>query len=403
MDMVLAKTEDSTADLEREPIDAFYETETGTIRANNTTLGGDDGVGLAAMLAVIHDPSIIHGPIEHLFTVNEEDLPGKCIMEDMKLGDINAKYYLNIDGENFNELTYGGAGCSTMKYNCPIPQVDTKGKQCFRVSLTGLLGGHSGVNITRPHINPIVFIAQCAIDFASLNNVEFAISKFDGGPINNSLPTYCKLDVIMEQRLFDKFKRFLTNQILISKKVCQGYEDAAVLTFDRVPTPKKAYAFDVAKKIFLFASLAPNKVFTASKKSNNMFSSSNLGFVSIDNGMLRIDFKIRSFLDGEVQRKVRKIKSLGDLLGFTEFEQTGQLYAFINDIAHNHAADIYSQAYEDIMGRPIQKLTVAGGLECAVVCLKNPSMTHNTICIATTLSNCHSPYESFSVQDTVKF
>ena len=403
MDMVLAQSEDSTADLLKDPIDPFFDTETGTIRANNTTLGADNGIGVATQLAIIHNPSIVHGPLEHLFTVNEEDLPGKCIMDDMKLGEITAKYYLNLDGEDFRDLTYGGAGCSTMKYDCPLEQIQPKGPKCFSVSLTGLMGGHSGVNITRPHINPIEFIAQCALDFAELNKVEFEVSKFDGGPINNSLPTYCKLDVIMEQKLFDKFKRFLTNQILISKKVCQGCEENVVLDFNNAEMPDKAYSFATIKKVFLFASLAPNKVFTTAKKGGNMYSSSNLGFVSIENGKLRMDFKVRSFLDGEIQRKVRKIKSLGTLLGFTEFEQSGQLFAFINDITHNHASDIYAQAYEEITGQPIRKLTVAGGLECAVVCMKNPSMTSNTICIATTLNNCHSPYESVSVQDTIKF
>lgn len=405
MDMVLAKTEDCTKDLLKDPIEPYYDTATGTIRAFGTTLGADNGIGVATQLAIMHNPSIIHGPIEHLFTVNEEDLPGKCIVEEIKTGDLNAKYYLNLDGEVFSDLTYGGAGCTTMKYECPIEAVDNaENKTAYSVILSGLKGGHSGANINRPHINAIEFVAQCAIDFASLNKTEFAISKFEGGPINNSLPIYAKLDVVMENKMFEKFKRFLTNQLLIAKKVCQGYEEEAVLHFEyNDEIPKKIYPFELAKKIFLFASLAPNKMFTVSKGSSSMFSSSNLGFVSIEGGKLRIDFKVRSFIDGEIQRKVRKIKSLGELLGFKDFYQQGQLFAFINDITHNHASDTYSRAYEEVTGKQINKTPVPGGLECATVCLKNPSMTQNTICISSTVTDCHSPNEALHVQDTVKY
>ncbi|MBQ0045301.1 MAG: M20/M25/M40 family metallo-hydrolase [Mycoplasma sp.] len=403
MDMVLAKTDKCTKDLLKEPIEPYYDTETGQIRAFETSLGGDDCLGVACQLAIMHNPTIVHGPIEHLFTVNEEDHPGECVINELKAGDLEAKYYINIDAETFTDLLYGGAGCTTMKYDCPIPQKNNTGSHAYSISLTGLTGGHSGVNITRPHINPIEFMAQCAYDFAWLNQVEFTLSKFEGGPINNSLPIYAKMDVIMEPVLFDKFKRFLTNQLLITKRVAQGYEENAVLEFESIEPPKKTYSFDTSKNILLFAALAPNKVFTMAKTGDMMFSSSNLGFMSIENGRLKIDFKIRSFMDGEIQRKVRKIKSLGELLGFTNFTQEGQIFSFINDIKNNYCADVYAECYEQIVGKPIRKLTCPAGLECAIVCLKNPAMTQNTISVNTTLFNCHSPTEGISVPDTIKF
>lgn len=403
MDMVLSKTDKCTKDLINEPVEPYYDTETGQIRAFETSLGGDDGIGVACQLAIMNSKSIVHGPIEHLFTVNEEDSPGQCILQDLKAGDINAKYYINIDAEAFDELLYGGAGCTTMKYNCPIEQKNNTNQNAFSISLSGLAGGHSGVNVVRPHINPIEFLAQCAYDFASLNQVEFTLSKFEGGPINNALPTYAKMDVIMEPKLFDKFKRFLINQLLIAKRVAQGNEEQAVLDFERIDPPHKTYSFDLSKRILLFAALAPNKVFTLARSGNMMFSSSNLGFVSVEGGKLKIDFKIRSFMDGEIQRKVRKIKTLGELLGFKNFEQQGQIYSFINDIKNNYCSDVYSECYEQVTGKPIQKHICPGGLECAIVCLKNPTMTQNTISVNTTLFNCHSPTEGVSVPDTVKF
>ncbi len=403
MDMVLAKTDKCTKDLLKDPIEPYYDTESGQIRAYDTTLGGDDGIGVAAQLAIMHNPTIIHGPLEHLFTINEEDEPGQCVIKDLKAGEIEAKYYINIDAETFGELIYGGAGCTTMKYDCPIQQKNNAYEHAFSISLSGLTGGHSGVNIARPHINPIEFLAQSTYDFAWLNQVEFTLSRFEGGPINNALPTYAKMDVIMEPKLFEKFKRFLTNQLLIAKRVAQGNEEKAIIEFEKIDPPKKAYSFDLSQKILLFAALAPNKVFTMSKTGDMMFSSSNLGFVSIEGGRLKIDFKIRSFMDGEIQRKVRKIKTLGELLGFRDFKQQGQIYSFINDIKNNYCADVYAECYEQVVGKPILKHTCPAGLECAIVCLKNPTMTQNTISVNTTLTNCHSPTEGLSVPDTVKF
>lgn len=403
LDMVLAKTDKCTKDLIKEPVEPYYDTETGQIRAFDTSLGGDDCLGVAAQLAIMHNPSIVHGPLEHLFTINEEDHPGECVINDMKYGDIEARYYINIDAENFNELFYGGAGCTTMKYDDPIQEINNVHPNAYSISLTGLSGGHSGVNITRPHINPIEFLAQCVYDFAWLNHTEFTLSKFEGGPINNSLPTYAKMDVIMEPKLFEKLTRFLTSQLLVTKKVAQGCEENAILEFNPIEAPKKTYSFETSRKILLFAALAPNKVFTMAKQGNMMFSSSNLGFISTEGGRLKLDFKIRSFMDGEIQRKVRKIKSLGDLLGFTNFTQEGKIFSFINDITNNYCADVYAECYEKVVGKPIKKVICPAGLECAIVCLKNPSMTQNTISVNTTLFNCHSPTEGISIPDTIKF
>lgn len=403
MDMVLAKTDKVETDLLKDPIEPYYDTATGLMKANHTSLGGDDGIGVATQLAVMHNKKLVHGPIEHLFTVNEEDQPGKCLVEDMKVGELQAKYYINLDGEVFNELTYGGAGCSTMKYDCELAQIPNTGKEAFNVSLTGLTGGHSGVNINRPHINAIAFLAQCAYDFCALNKTKICISKFDGGPINNSIPVFAKMDVVTEKKQFEKFKRFCINQLIIAKNVAQHNEDDAVLSFDTIEAPKKVYGPEATNKILLFASLAPNKVFTSTSYSFNMYSSSNLGFINIDDGHVKIDFKVRSFNDGEVQRIIRKINALGTLLGFKNYTQVGQLFAFINDIKSNHVAHVYGDAYKEVTKKDISFLAVPGGLECALVCVKNPNMIANTISVNTTLINCHSPNEAFNVEDTKKF
>ena len=403
MDMVLAKEEKSTKDLLKDPIEPYYDTETGQIRAFETSLGGDDGIGVAAQLAIISNPSIVHGPLQHLFTVNEEDQAGTCILNDLQSGDIVAKHYINVDAESFDSLIYGGAGCSTAKYVCPIEQIDNKATHSYSVLLGSLRGGHSGINISRPHINSIQFLAQCAYDFGWLNEAEFTISKFEGGPVNNSLPVYGILEVNMEPKLFEKFKRFLANQLLIAKRVAQGYEDEAYLEFDRIDPPKKAYSFETSKRIILFAMLAPNKVFTQTKNSELMFSSSNVGYVNTEGDKLKIDFKVRSFINGEIQRTIRKIRTLGELLGFQHFTQDCQVSAFMNDIKNNYCADVYAECYEKVVGKPLGKTMCAGGLEIAAVCLKNPSMTANTICVNTSLQNCHSPSEGISVPDTIKF
>ena len=403
MDMVLAKTDKYEKDLTKEPIDPYYDTETAQVKASHTSLGGDDGIGVASQLAIMYDKKIKHGPIEHLFTVNEEDQPGLCL-KDMKMGELKAKYYLNLDGEVFSELTFGGAGCSTMKYDCPLPTVENKQKKiAYRVSLTGLTGGHSGVNVHRPHINAISFISQCIIDFEELNKIKVCMSKFDGGPISNSLPIFAKVDLLMEPKQWEKFKRFSISQLIIAKRVAQKLEENAVLSFDTLEAPKEYYSEEISRKILLFASLAPNKIFTLTNNEQKMFSSSNLGFVCIDNGKMQMDFKVRSFIDGETQRIVRKIKCLGELLGFKKFHQQGQLFAFINDVKFNTAAQTWAKCYKEVTGEDIKFLTIAGGLECATICVKNPAMVANTISVNTSLFNCHSPYEAFSVADTVKF
>ncbi len=402
--MVLAKGPDCDKDLTKEPIEPYYDITSGRIKARDTSLGGDDGIGVATQLAIMNNPSITHGPIEHLFTVNEEDQPGKCVIEDLKVNELTAKYYINIDGEELDSLVFGGAGCTTMKYDCEIEQKNNPGKGAYTVGIYGLTGGHSGVNINRPHINAICFLAQCAYDFGHLNQIEFNLCHFEGGPMNNSLPVYAKMTLAMEPKQFEKFKRFCTNQLIIAKRVAQGFEDDAQLDFAKAEeTPDKIYSFDVTRRILMFAFLAPNKVFTSNSKTGNMFSSSNLGYINTEHGRLHVDFKIRSFMDGEIQKTVRRIDALGRLLGFTNFQQTGQLFAFMNDLTQNSLSRIYGKNYKKVIGKDIKTEAVCGGLECAIICVKNPQMISNTISINTTLYNCHSPNEGFNVNDTVKF
>lgn len=404
MDMVLVKTSDCKKNLVKQAIQPYYDPDDGQIKAKETSLGADDGIGVAIQLAIMSNKDIVHGPIEHLFTVNEEDRAGKCVLDDMHLGDLDAKYYINIDGHSFSELIYGSCGCSTLVYDNPLEWIPNKSKiNAYNVTFSGLVGGHSGMYITRPHINPIVFLAQCIIDFAEENNCEIPIFKFDGGPINNSLPMFAKVNLLMTKDNFDKFQTFVNNQLAIVKKVAQNQEENALISFQNIERPGQVYSWETSKRILLFASLAPNKVFTLKMNSYDMYSSSNLGFICIDHGKLEMDFKVRSFIYKDIERIVRRITSLGKLLGFTKCSEASKLYSFINDITKNHLAEVWNIAYQQIIGKPIKFVSVPGGLECASICLKNPKMIPNTICVNTTLQNCHSATESLNVADTIKF
>jgi len=151
--------------------------------------------------------------------------------------------------------------------------------------------------------------------------------------------------------------------------------------------------------------MAPNKVFFMEQTGRCMFSSSNLGFIKVDDvtKTFKCDFKVRSFIDADLYRTAGKIESLMATLGWKRFIHQGALSSFINNIDSNTTANTWARLYRKHTGKVISKLVCPGGLETATFCVKNPKMTGNAIVVASTIIKEHSPDEAVNVTDTNTF
>jgi len=182
MDMVCEKNKDKVFDFDNDPIDILKED--GWITADGTTLGADNGIGLAAALAVITDTDVIHGPIEILSTVDEET--GLTGANNLEPGFITGKIMLNMDSEEDGAFYVGCAGgidtVATMKIETEAVPKETT---AYELLVTGLKGGHSGLDIQTGRGNAIKILARA---FNQLNEVGYSLAGLDGGSLRNAIP-----------------------------------------------------------------------------------------------------------------------------------------------------------------------------------------------------------------------
>lgn len=409
LDMVLAKTTDCPKDLTKEHIDVYYDPELDVITAQNTTLGGDNGLGVAAMLAIMENRNndIEHGPLEYCFTVNEEDKPGECITIDFKPEDSKARYYVNVDGAGVHELIYGSAGTITAKYDNKVNFIEKDMSfPTFRINLTGFKGGHSGVEIHKPHMNAIVFLAETLLSFVKTYNTTVCLSHFHGGPINNAIPVFAHADVNIDPKHASDLQAWFQRALTVAKKVCQGHENNVQVEITRLEK-QATTCLNVHDTLRMLVAIAccPNKVFIPKDDYKVMFSSSNLGLVNLDaeSKSFKADFKIRGFIDEDVTRNVLKISYYMSNFGWPNFTVQGLCKSFINDVKTNAAARSWMNSYKKITGRDLKAEIIGGGLELTEFCAKRPSITPNTICVGPTIYKEHSPDEAAPIEDLKLF
>jgi len=403
IDMVLAKTAQCKKDLVKEPITVYYDTETGLVKAEETSLGADDGLGAATMIAIAYEKTLQHPKLELVFSVNEEDDPGTCI-KDMHPDDLQSTYYINLDGDNVDTLTYGGAGCVTVKYTNPVKYMKRpENYESIKIQLEGFAGGHSGIHITKPHINAITFLSETLVNFADQHKTKIGLIDIYGGPINNAIPLVSHAEIQIDKKYSHLIEPFFSEALGLAKAVAQGFEEKVKITVTKGSASNKMIPFDLSRKILLIGDLAPNKVFTEKADHTTMFSSSNLGFIGIKDNLISWDFKVRSFIDEEAYRTGKQIVNLMSLLGFKKYIYQGALSAFINDITNNKAAIIWEKVHDEVTGRKLNKTACPGGLESASFCKVNPAMTQNTIIVNGTVLNEHSTKEAMVLKDIQEF
>jgi dipeptidase D len=192
MDMVCEKNEGVSHDFFNDPIIPFAEN--GWVRAANTTLGADCGIGIAASLAILADKNLIHPPIEALFTVDEET--GLTGAEAIKAGMLEGKILLNLDSEDEGEIFIGCAGgidsSGTLKY---VGEKVPEGGMAFKITVSGLLGGHSGDDIEKGRGNSIKILNRFLYQFTKA--CECRLSSFVGGNLRNAIPREASVLVVI--------------------------------------------------------------------------------------------------------------------------------------------------------------------------------------------------------------
>ncbi|MEN6511211.1 MAG: aminoacyl-histidine dipeptidase [Chloroherpetonaceae bacterium] len=398
VDMVCESNSGVVIDFDNDPIDAYVDGD--FVKAKGTTLGADNGIGVAMGLAILASKDIPHPPIELLCTIDEETgLTGANRLEkDM----LNAKILLNLDSEVEGAFTIGCAGgVNTFgSYDYKADAVPTEAKT-FQITVTGCQGGHSGLNISDERANAIVMLSRIILRLT--RKVNARLVSFDAPGKHNAIPREAKATVMIKNVALSDFKSYLDdcNNVIIKEYI--SVEPKLRIFYEEVATPKRVLSISAQKKFIESLFVIPHGVYRWSPDIPELVqTSTNLAIVETNSDKITVLTSQRSSVESEkifLATKVRLAMELGD--AFTTFE--GGYPAWEPNV-NSKILKIATNLYKKMNNKEAKVEAIHAGLECGIIGEKYPGM--EMLSFGPNLFDVHTPNEKVqisSVQNIWKY
>lgn len=396
MDMVCEKNGDTVHDFENDPIKPFVND--GWVRAEGTTLGSDDGIGIAAQLAVLSATDLSHGPIECLFTVDEESgLTGAFALQP---GFLSGKVLINLDSEDEGELFIGCAGgidtVGTLKF---VSEILPAGSFAAKLEIKGLLGGHSGDDINKNRGNANKILNRFLIDAARL--FDLRIADFNGGNLRNAIareasavvvvPHSQKENLIVEWNVFASEMEF----------EFEFAEPKLKLHHQSVALPEFVIDKETQDRLLKLIAACPHGVLEMSTRMPGMVeTSTNLASVKFVGGnTIVLTTSQRSEIESRKYMAAEMVES-AMLLGGASVEHS-EGYPGWTPNPDSEVAKITTKAYKKLFGNDPVVKSIHAGLECGLFLEKYPEL--DMVSFGPTIRGAHSPDERISIETVNKF
>ena len=393
LDMVPQKNNDKVFDFENDPIEAYIDGE--WVTANGTTLGADNGIGAAAILAVLEDNTLVHGPVEALFTATEET--GMDGAFGLKAGVLEGDILLNLDSETEGELYVGCAGGLDANITLPYSaEAAPEGFVAYAVEVKGLKGGHSGIQIGYQRAN-----ANREL-FRMINHsaCELRLASVDGGGLRNAIPREAVAVVLVPQDQTATFEAEVAEfeKVLIAEFA--NIEDSISVKALPTTAPEQVIPACVSDKLAKAVIGAPNGVVKMSVDMEGLVqTSSNLARVVSDGKCVKIQCLLRSSVNSEKHALGEAIKGVFELAGATvelSGDYDGWKPNMESPILHTMLA-----SYESLYGVKPAVMAIHAGLECGIIGGKYEGL--DMISFGPTICFPHSPDEKVNIASVEKF
>ena len=398
MDIVPQKTKESKHNFETDPLDVYIDGE--WVTARDTTLGSDDGIGVAAAMAIIEDDNIPHGPIEVLITKDEET--GLVGAFGLKAGELKGKYLLNLDSETEGEITIGCAGgmdiICTMEYQ--EMDVEPDNMLCYTIAIKGLKGGHSGIEINEGRANANKLMARTL--FATVNTRTAWLCSWQGGNMRNAIPRECEATVLVPAAMKDEFLAMIEKCKATFTEEYKDIETQGIQFFvtQNEQIPSKAIPEDVQENIINAVMAAHDGVLRYTPSLPDLVeTSSNLAIINVADGKAEVEILARSSQDSMKQYLCNSHIACFSMAGMKVSLEGGYSGWQPNPSSKLVAmmADIYEKMYGN---RPIIGACHAG-LECGIIGVNYPDM--DMASFGPTLVSPHTPSEACNIPSVQKF
>ena len=395
LDMVPQKNSDKKHDFEKDPIEAVIDGD--WVKANGTTLGSDNGIGVAATLAVLASKDIKHGPLEALFTIDEET--GMTGANGLKKGLLKGDILMNLDSEDEGELYVGCAGgidvSVFLKYHEEKPP---QAMTAYRVDLKGLKGGHSGVDIDlgRANSNKLMFrfLMQAESDFG------VRIAEAAGGDLRNAIPREAHTVLTVAGTKAKQFEKFVKGYENMYRKEFADTEPTLSFKCKKVKTPAKVMGKTDQYKIIRSIFACPNGVQRMSRAMKDLVeTSNNLAIVKCNTGKFEAHNLTRSSVDSAKEAVAWKIAAVFHLIG-AKVTLSGS-YPGWKPNMDSPILKTMSGVYRKMYNKTPEIKAIHAGLECGIIGGVYPNL--DMISFGPTIRYPHSPDEKVHIPSVKKF
>lgn len=379
MDMVCVKDEGSDHDFEKDPIKLIEKD--GWITADGTTLGADNGIGVAFAMAVLDDDSLKHGPIEAIITTEEETSMGGAGKLD--LSQIKAKYLLNIDSEEEGVLTIGCAGGLDLEIEFD-KEYEKAGGEFIEVGLKGFAGGHSGMEIDEFRLNANKTLGRL------LEGIEgIQIATINGGVKRNAIASSAKAIVAVPNK--SEAIKLIEERIAEVKNEYKDVDPKGELWVKEASFDGEVLTKDLSKRIIDLLFVIPDGLYK--KVGDSIVTSSNLGIIEDRDDVIWISSMFRSEIDSQKVYKANISKKIVESFG-GRAEVTSEYSGWQRE--ESPIIDLAKEVWKDVHGDKMQVATTHGGLECGL--FKKTLKDTEMISFGPEIEGAHSPEERANIE-----
>jgi dipeptidase D len=395
LDMVPQKNSDKKHDFEKDPIETIIDGE--WVKANGTTLGADNGIGVASAMTVLASRDIVHGPLEALFTIDEET--GMTGVFGLKKGLLKGDILMNLDSEDEGELYVGCAGGVDVNVTKEYAEEKSpKGMVAYKIIVKGLKGGHSGVDIAlgRANSNKIMFrfLMQAESDFG------IRLAEAAGGDLRNAIPRESYSIVLVPDIKSKEFEKFVKGYEKMYQAEFSDTEPDLKFLAKKIAVPLKVMKKDDQYKIIRALFACPNGVQRMSQAMKGLVeTSNNLAIVKCIGGKFEAYNLTRSSVDSAKEATAWKIAAVFHLIG-AEVTLTGT-YPGWKPNMQSPILKTMSGIYKDMYGKVPEIKAIHAGLECGLIAGVYPNL--DMISFGPTIRYPHSPDEKVNIASVGKF
>lgn len=395
LDMVHQKNNDTEFDFDTQGIEMFIEGD--WVKAKGTTLGADNGLGVATIMAILESTDIPHPAIEALFTIDEET--GMTGAMGLKGGLLSGGILLNLDTEEDDEIGVGCAGGIDITATRTYDEEETpEFKIGFEINVKGLQGGHSGMQIHEGLGNANKIMNRLLFD--GFENFGLRISEIDGGSLRNAIPRESKAVVVIDAIHEDAFLLEINEVADAIKKEYKTMEPELVVDVAKCDTPKKIMDLGVQEGFTRAVYAALNGVYRMSADIPDLVeTSNNIARVIVKEGNIKVGCLTRSSVESAKMDLANSLRATFELTG-CEVEFSGEYPGWTPNM-DSAILKVMTKLYEDLNGEKPHVAACHAGLECGILGQNYPDM--DMISFGPNIKGAHSPDERAQISSVQKY